>query len=86
MDVDKSSELFNGDYNYIFHDIQFENLYQGKLFWNTIMLNHYKELDNSALQIMNQTKKNNESTTTYNDSHPLGLTRFIKLNFLHPFK
>jgi len=56
MEVEKNSELFNGDYNKIFHDLQFENLYQGKLFWNTIMLNHYKDLDTLAQEIINQTK------------------------------
>jgi hypothetical protein len=55
MEDEKNSELFNGDYNKVFHDLQFENLYQGKLFWNTIMLNHYKELDTMALEIINQT-------------------------------
>jgi hypothetical protein len=57
MGIQKNSELFNRDYNQVFHDIQFENLYQGKLFWNTIMLNHYKELDTLALKIINQTEK-----------------------------
>jgi hypothetical protein len=56
MEIQKNSELFNRDYNKVFHNIQFENLYQGKLFWNTIMLNHFKELDTLALKIINQTE------------------------------
>ncbi len=56
LEVDNNSELFNGDYYKVFHDLEFENLYQGKLFWNTEMLNHYKELDRLALEIINQTQ------------------------------
>jgi hypothetical protein len=56
LEVEKNSELFNGNYYKVFHDLQFENLYQGKLFWNTTMLNHYKELDTLAIEIINQTK------------------------------
>lgn len=56
LDVVKNSELFIGGYHKVFHDLEFENLYQGKLFWNTIMVNHYKELDALALEIINQTK------------------------------
>ena len=56
MKVEKNSKLFNGDYNNVFHDLEFENLYQGKLFWNTTMLNHFKDLDTLALEIINQTK------------------------------
>ena len=55
MEVEKKSELFTGDYSKVFHDLEFENLYQDKLFWNTIMLNHYKNLDTLALEIINQT-------------------------------
>lgn len=55
MEVDRNSELFDGNYYKIFNDLEFENLYQGKLFWNTIMLNHYKELDSLALVVINQT-------------------------------
>lgn len=43
MEVDNNSELFSGDYYEVFHDLEFENLYQGKLLWNTEMLNHYKK-------------------------------------------
>jgi hypothetical protein len=56
MEVENNSELFNGDYDKVFHDLEFENLYQGKLFWNTIMLNHFKELDSLATEIIKQTK------------------------------
>ena len=56
LEVDNNSELFNGDYYKVFHELEFENLYQGKLFWNTEMLNHYKELDRLALEIINQTR------------------------------
>lgn len=56
MEVDNKSELFNGDYYKVFHELEFENLYQGKLLWNTVMLNHYKELDRLALEIINHTR------------------------------
>jgi len=52
----EESELFNKDYSYIFQDLEFENLYQDKFFWNSIMLNHYIELDDLAIEIINQTK------------------------------
>ena len=55
LEVEKNSELFSKDYNNVFHDLEFENLYQDKLFWNTVMINHYKELDTLALEIINQT-------------------------------
>ena len=54
-EVEKKSELFTGDYSKVFHDLEFENLYQDKLLWNTTMLNHYKDLDTLALEIINQT-------------------------------
>ncbi|MCH2490865.1 MAG: DUF6090 family protein [Flavobacteriales bacterium] len=53
--VDEKSELINDDYYKIFNDLEFENLYQGKLFWNSIMINHYRELDTLALDIIKQT-------------------------------
>jgi hypothetical protein len=56
LEVKNNSELFNGDYHSVFQDLEFENLYQGKLFWNNEMLNHYKTLDTLALEIINQTK------------------------------
>jgi hypothetical protein len=40
----------------VFQELEFENLYQGKLLWNTEMLNHYKALDTLALEIIHQTK------------------------------
>jgi len=55
MNITETSQLFSGDYSYIFHDLEFENLYQNKLFWNLIMVNHYKELDTLAVAIINQT-------------------------------
>ena len=55
MEVEKKSKLFTGDYSKVFHDLEFENLFQDKLFWNTIMLDHYKNLDTLALEIINQT-------------------------------
>ena len=54
--VDEKSELINGDYYKVFKDLEFENLYQGKLFWNSIMINHYNELDRLALEIIKQTE------------------------------
>jgi hypothetical protein len=54
--IDGKSELIH-DYNYkVFNDLEFENLYQGKLFWNSIMINHYKKLDTLALGIIKQTE------------------------------
>jgi hypothetical protein len=53
---DGKSELFNGKYEQIFNDLEFENLYYGKRFWNTVMINHYKELDILAQEIIDQTK------------------------------
>ena len=55
LGIDKESELFNKDFSYIFQDLEFENLYQDRLFWNTIMLNHYKQLDTLAMEIIDQT-------------------------------
>ena len=57
LELKNNSELFNGDYYKVFHDLEFENIFQDKLFWNTIMLNHYRELDSLALEIIKQTKK-----------------------------
>ena len=54
---DGKSKLFDGKYEHIFNDLEFENLYYGKRFWNTVMINHYKELDNLATEIINQTEQ-----------------------------
>ena len=35
---DGKSELFKGKYEHIFNDLEFENLYYGKRFWNTVMI------------------------------------------------
>ncbi len=56
MGVDGKSELIKDDYYKVFNDLEFENLYQGKLFWNLIMINHYKNLDTLALGIIKQTE------------------------------
>ncbi len=56
MDAKQKCEGFDDDYKKVFNNLKFENLYQGKLFWNTIMLNHYKELNNLANVIVGQTK------------------------------
>ena len=53
---DGKSQLFDGKYEHIFNDLEFENLYYGKRFWNTVMINHYKELDILAQKIIDQTK------------------------------
>jgi hypothetical protein len=55
LGLKEKSELFSNDYYPVFHDLEFENLYQGKLFWNSVMVNHYKELDSLAIEILNQT-------------------------------
>ena len=53
---DGESKLFDGKYEHFFNDLEFENLYYGKRFWNTVMINHYKELDLFAQEIINQTE------------------------------
>ena len=53
---DGESNLFDKKYEHMFNDLEFENLYYGKRFWNQIMINHYKELDNIAKEIINQTE------------------------------
>lgn len=57
--VDKKSQLFSGDYDAVLHNLEFENLYHLKLFWNTILLDHYKELDLLALEIITQSLASN---------------------------
>jgi len=57
---DGESQLFDKNYEFIFNDLEFENLFYQKRFWNTVMINHYKELDNLAQEIIAQT----ESITT----------------------
>jgi len=52
----KKSELFSGDYYTVFHELEFENLYNGKLMWNSVMVKHYKDLDLLAVQILEQSK------------------------------
>jgi Family of unknown function (DUF6090) len=54
--INEESQLFSKDYYNMFHDLEFENLYHNKLFWNIIMVNHYRELDALALKIINQSK------------------------------
>jgi Family of unknown function (DUF6090) len=54
--IKEESQLFSKDYYNMFHDLEFENLYHNKLFWNIIMVNHYRELDALALKIINQSK------------------------------
>lgn len=54
--IENKSELYNDDYQQVFNDLEFENLYQGKLFWNTVMIDHFKELDSLAKEIINQTE------------------------------
>ncbi len=56
LEVSEESELFNLDYNDVFHDLEFENLYQNKLFWNTTMVNHYKDLDRLAIEILKKSE------------------------------
>ncbi|MGB5321463.1 DUF6090 family protein [Lutimonas sp.] len=53
---DQKSKLFSGDYSIVFDDLEFENLYEGKLFWNRTLLNHYKDLDTLAAEIIKQSK------------------------------
>ena len=53
---DGKSQLFDRNYEHIFNDLEFENLYYGKRFWNTVMINHYKELDILAQEIIVLTK------------------------------
>ncbi len=50
------SELFNRQYEKIFSDLEFENLYISKQYWNQEMINHYKDLDALAEEIIEQTQ------------------------------
>ena len=50
------SDLFNKKYERIFSDLEFENIYQSKKYWNTEMINHYKDLDALASEIIRQTE------------------------------
>ena len=50
----QKSKLFDGDYRALFKDLEFENLYEGKLFWNRTLMNHYRDLDSLAAEIMKQ--------------------------------
>lgn len=56
MEVRQKSRLYNNRYNQVIKDLEFENLYQGKLFWNCVMIEHYKSLDSLARDIIIQTK------------------------------
>jgi hypothetical protein len=56
--VSERTRLDHDDYFDVFQEIEFENLYQNKLFWNTIMVAHYKELDSLAVEIVNQCNSN----------------------------
>ena len=53
---DGESELFDQNYEEIFNDLEFENLYYGKRFWNSVMIDHYKQLDRLAEEIIDQTE------------------------------
>jgi hypothetical protein len=52
----KDSDLFNKNFERIFADLEFENLYESKKYWNIEMINHYKDLDSLALEIIKQTE------------------------------
>lgn len=52
----EESELFNKKYEKIFSDLEFENLYHSKNYWNTEMINHYKNLDSLASVVIKQTE------------------------------
>lgn len=53
----EESELFSKKrYEKIFADLEFENLYHSKNYWNTEMINHYKDLDSLASEIIEQTE------------------------------
>tara|TARA_R110002072_G_scaffold22615_1_gene79208 strand:+ start:25762 stop:26517 length:756 start_codon:yes stop_codon:yes gene_type:complete len=56
MEIKQKSRLYNNSYNQVIKDLEFENLYQGKLFWNSIMIAHYKSLDSLANDIVRQTQ------------------------------
>jgi hypothetical protein len=57
LNVKEKSNLSFDPYYDVFQDIEFENLYYNRLFWNTVILNHFKELDSLAIEIINQTDK-----------------------------
>jgi hypothetical protein len=50
------SDLFNKKFERIFADLEFENLYESKKYWNIEMINHYKDLDSLALEVIKQTE------------------------------
>lgn len=55
----EESELFNKKrYEKIFADLELENHYHSKNYWNTEMINHYKNLDSLASEIIRQTELN----------------------------
>jgi Family of unknown function (DUF6090) len=60
MEVVQKSRLYNDSYNQVVKNLEFENLYQGKLFWNSIMIAHYKSLDSLANNIVQQTQNLND--------------------------
>lgn len=53
----KASELFHRQYESVFADLEFENLYQSKKYWNTEMVNHFKDLDQLAAAIIAKTEE-----------------------------
>jgi hypothetical protein len=52
----EDSDLFNKNFERIFADLEFENLYESKKYWNIEMINHYNDLDSLALEIIKQTE------------------------------
>ncbi len=52
----EDSKLFTGNYEEVFSDLEFENLYYGKKFWNLVMIDHYKSLDHLAKEIIGRTE------------------------------
>lgn len=59
LGIEEKSTLFSRNYQSLFQELEFENLYQSKLFWNMIMLDHYRELDELAGEIMELSVTNN---------------------------
>lgn len=57
LDIKEKSRLYNDSYKQVIKDLEFENLYHGKLFWNSVMITHYKSLDSLAKKIVKQAQK-----------------------------
>ncbi len=56
MNVKQKSQPYDSNYAQVIKHLEFENLYQGKYFWNSVMIAHYHSLDSLAKDIVQQTQ------------------------------